>query len=99
MTSLKDIEQKALHAIEYGEVLRPARDWFMLLSIAAILVLMSAAWNVWVFLQAGRGEPVGAQMEAPSGSGNAIEQAQALFEARRVEDARYRSEYQFVDPS
>lgn len=99
MTSLKEIEQKALHAVEYGEVLRPARDWFVLLSIAAVLILISAAWNVWVFVQAGRGEPVGAQVEAPGGSANAIERAQALFEARRLEDARYRSEYQFVDPS
>lgn len=99
MTSFKDIEQKALHAIEYGEVLRPVRDWFVLLTIAGLLVLLSSAWNVWVFLETGRGDSPGAQMEATGGSVNVIERAQALFEERRIENARYRTEYQFVDPS
>lgn len=88
-----------LRRISYGETVRPVRDWFVLLSITAILVALSIGWNALLFrdLEAGGvtapGEGVTAFDALP------IESVRAVFEARKAEELRYTSEYRFVDPS
>lgn len=99
MTTLKQIEEKAMHAVRYGDELRPQRDWFVLLALAALILLTSIAAATWTFMRVTEGKPVGVDANAGQSSGSAIEKAKALFEERRAEEARYRSEYQFVDPS
>ncbi|MES2994465.1 MAG: hypothetical protein V4681_00270 [Patescibacteria group bacterium] len=79
---------------------RPIRDWFSLLTIAFIVLLASVAWNVWMFMRVTSGQLVGdAVIEAQAPDVSALEAVQGIFASRAAEEARYRSEYHFVDPS
>ncbi len=84
---------------EYGEHLRPLRDWMIMLSVAGVLLIASAAWNAWTFYRAWTGESVGADAIAPGVMTNEIEAAKKVFEMRALEESRYEGEYHFVDPS
>ncbi|MEK9184256.1 MAG: hypothetical protein AAB892_00830 [Patescibacteria group bacterium] len=79
---------------------RPIRDWFSLLTIAFVILLASVAWNVWTFTRVTSGQLVGGtpiETQAPDIS--ALEAVQEIFASRAAEEARYRAEYRFVDPS
>jgi len=100
MTSLQDLEKEIIARAEYGETIRPVRDWLVLLGCAAVLVAASVVWNVWVYLDAVNGETSGAQnVSAPAPDTGAIDAAQDVFAARAAEEAKYESTYRFVDPS
>lgn len=99
-TDLKDLGNKALHAVQYGETLRPARDWFALLVASLVLIILSAAWNAWVFLEVRNRDR--ALTETPQSEGSmesSVRQVEILFVERAAEASRYRGEYEFVDPS
>ncbi len=99
MTTLKQIEEKAMHAVRYGEDLRPVRDWLVLLALAGTIFVGSVLVNVWTFVRVIEGKPVGLDAAESSKDADAIQAAKKLFEERRAEEGRYKSEYQFVDPS
>ncbi|MBP6860316.1 MAG: hypothetical protein KBC38_02020 [Candidatus Pacebacteria bacterium] len=99
MTTLKQIEEKAMHAVRYGDELRPQRDWSVLLILAGLILIASITVSAWTFIRVTQGQPVGVDGSAAGNAASDIENAKALFEERRAEEARYRSEYQFVDPS
>jgi hypothetical protein len=100
MTSLTDLEQKVLSHVEYGEDLRPVRDWLTLLAVTAILFVISVLWNGWLYVRISSGEGLG-NSSAPSTTvdTNALDAAQAVFDKRATEAANYRGAYHFVDPS
>ena len=78
----------------------PSRDWLVLLSLFLLLLAVSVAWNVWFFATVLEGEEVVTPGSEESGGGeSALQRANAAFEARAVEEAKYRNEYRFVDPS
>jgi len=79
---------------------RPTRDWMLLLSLAALILVASAGWNVWTFVRVTSGD-VGAVEEAAVDGPDltALERVRAAFQERAAEEARYRSDYRFVDPS
>jgi len=85
--------------LSYGDRPKPARDWFVLLSLATALVALSVAWNLWLMRDAERGALIG--NEAPSTSFDAapIESTRAVFEARKLEEFKFKQQYRFVDPS
>jgi len=88
-----------LKGIGYGDELRPSRDWLILLSISFVILLGSVVWNLWTFSQVTKGDAVGNET-APSGTDTSvIDSATRLFEERRTEEAKYKNEYRFVDPS
>lgn len=79
---------------------RPLRDWFVLLLSTAILVLASGAWNAWVFYTAASGGTLGEPIAlTPAPDTSSLDAVRALFENRAAEEAKYRTEYRFVDPS
>lgn len=88
-----------LSRFRYGKLVRPERDWFVLLLATLALILLSGAWNAWMFTY---GTKVVPQVEDSSSitgpSENTLKEANALFERRAAEEGRYRSEYRFVDP-
>jgi len=99
MTNLSDIEKRALSTFSYGERLNPARDWFMLLVVAAILLLASAAMNVLIY----EGVKDVASSSAPAAvsgvDASAINTVESVFKARDAQMQNYEKVYEFVDPS
>lgn len=79
---------------------RPVRDWFMLIVLSSILFIGSLAWNTWFFIRATNGD-VAADAGAiePEVKKNVVESVRALFIERAAEEARYKNEHRFVDPS
>jgi hypothetical protein len=98
MTSLNDIEQKTIARISYGERIRPTRDWLLLLSIAALLFIASAAWNAWFYYRVLEG-PVSSAEPAPTLDTAAVTNAKKVLDARAAEETRYEQGYSFVDPA
>lgn len=87
-----------LKYLSYGSRIRPARDWYYLLLLTILLVVLSVAWNVWLFRSVEEGGPLG-EVAAPEAFDAApIESVRSVFEARASEAARYRDAYRFVDP-
>jgi hypothetical protein len=100
MTSLTEIEKRALSTFTYGERLNPVRDWLALVAVAFVLFLASIGVNVWIYERVSHGESVGASGSVSSTSDTApIDAAEALFKKRAAEAEKYKSAYQFVDPS
>jgi hypothetical protein len=96
--SLTDLLKK-VH-IEYGEDIRPVRDWLALLGLLAVLLLASVAWNVWTYYDVASGGTFGGtNTTAPAINTDSFSAAQAVFGARATEEGNYRSVYHFVDPS
>lgn len=83
-----------------GKRLRPNRDWFFILAVSLTLLAISVGWNVIMFLRLTRGETLSGEEGTPaSASAASITEIHAAFEKREAEAMRYRTEYQFVDPS
>jgi hypothetical protein len=88
---------KLFHASRHTH---PARDWFILLSVTAVLVGGVAGWNAWVYVDATT--KIVAPLESvtiPNFDTSVVESVQKAFAARAEEAGRYRSTYHFVDPS
>ncbi len=96
LTSLSGLD---MNRLEYGEHLRPFRDWMIMLAVFAALLLMSALWSAWVFYRAWTGESVGAETPAAPVKTDEIEAVKRVFEIRAIEESRYGGEYHFVDPA
>ena len=97
-----NLKQLALKVpkISYGDRIRPVRDWLAILAASAVLLIASIAWNAWFYYGVSLGE-VG-EAAAPTTSApslDALPEARAVLETRAVEAERYRSFYEFVDPS
>lgn len=88
-----------LKRINYGPRLRPSRDWLVILAIAFTLLLCSVVWNLWTFARVTGGETIGTQSPPPATADLPVDSVNRIFERRAAEEARYRSEYRFVDPS
>lgn len=83
-----------------GDRRKPSRDWFLLLSIAFLILIASIGWNVWTFIRITNGEAVGVASSGTKGPDiGIVEQVRAVFASRAAEEQRYRNEYRFVDPS
>jgi hypothetical protein len=98
MTNLKDIT-KSLKNIHYGTALRPSRDWLVLLVCTFVFMLVSVAWNLWMFGKVTSGQSIGTETAQRPVHTAPIEAVTKLFESRAAEEARYKTDYRFVDPS
>jgi hypothetical protein len=92
---------KSFSFLKYGEQARPFRDWFILLGISFAVLCASALWNAWLFYKVLNGESLGQSNSASTTliDSASLDAAQKVFDARAAEEARYRSQYRFVDPS
>ena len=98
--NLNNLNFSFLKRFTYGKRVRPARDWLVLIIIALIALAGFGVAGAWVYLEGARGRSGEViPLLAPELSGDALERTEALFERRALEESRYRSEYQFVDPS
>ena len=88
--------------VRYGEFLRPARDWFVLLSCAAVLFIGVVAWGIWAFDTVASGGTIGGVSEpaAPIFSQQSLDAIHAVFTDRAAENLKYETgAYRFADPS
>ena len=100
MKSFSDIEKEVIAHAEYGEDIRPVRDWLILLCGVAVLLIASVLWNVWAYTRVVNGEMIGsATAPAPIVDTNAIDAVQNVFQSRAAEEVNYKGAYHFVDPS
>lgn len=42
----------------YGKRVMPVRDWFVLIGLACVLLVVSALWNGFIFYKTAQGEPL-----------------------------------------
>ena len=79
---------------------RPMRDWYLLILTCAIALGLSLVWNTYYFFRVTVGEANQSGMtDEKSPQEILIEDVRGVLGERRAEEARYRSEYQFIDPS
>ncbi len=85
----------------YGEQIKPIRDWFLVLGISCVVLLVSVAWNVFLFHQLESAKSTIVQQEAAAqpGLGDAVARIQSIFQDRATEEGNYEKLYHFVDPS
>ncbi|HWH16113.1 MAG TPA: hypothetical protein VNU25_00805 [Candidatus Paceibacterota bacterium] len=88
-----------LKRFSYGNRPRPSRDWFMILSIATCLIVLSVGWNLWLLRSVEQGGVIGNEAPAASFDARPIEEIRAVFESRSLEELQFRQQYRFVDPS
>jgi hypothetical protein len=85
-------------SLSYGTRVRPARDWFVLLSLFTLILVGSVIWNLLQFSRVIGGQQIGSSSVATS-SPIRLDTVQALFTQRTQERAKYQGQYRFVDPS
>lgn len=91
--------QSFVSRLRYGKRLYPVRDWLALLGIGLGLLLVSAGINAWLYyFGEHRSIPATIPASTEQPSPKLFADTDALLDARVEEEARYRSEYQFVDP-
>ena len=85
----------------YGERIRPARDWFVLLGISILLLLLGIGWNVFLFNQFENAPATSNSVVAPAqqNASASITKVQTIFQQRATEETNYQQNYHFVDPS
>jgi hypothetical protein len=85
----------------YGDQIKPMRDWFLVLGISCVVLLLSVAWNIFLFHQLESAKSAAVQQEAATqpGLGDAVVQIQSIFQDRATEEGNYGKLYHFVDPS
>ncbi len=88
-----------LRAGRYGEHVRPLRDWFILVSIVGILLLVSGVWSYVVYYQFTNETDIKTMATPLKVNTASLTTVRTVFEKRAVERAHYLSDYHFVDPS
>jgi len=84
----------------YGDRIHPARDWYVLLVITVLFLLIGIAANVYLFEELVNGKNLGAATTVPHQAvGDSVTAVQTLFQERATEENNYQSTYHFVDPS
>ncbi len=92
---------RAQFQFNYGERLQPARDWFILLVLTALVFSLSAVWSIWLFGRVANGDLLTtATTTTPSVfSKESLDAVQEVFTEREAEETKYATgEYSFIDP-
>lgn len=88
-----------LRVMRYGDRPQPQRDWLIVMTVSAALLLAGAGWSYWMFLNPGTAGTASATATSTSVSTASLTTVRTVFEKRAAERARYLTEYHFVDPS
>ena len=102
MHSLRAYLQTLLSRLSYGSRLNPARDWGVLLSLTALVLVLIIGWNVWAFQTVVNGGVLGGAVASspPVISQTSIDALRTLFSDRAAEEMNYAAGiYRFTDPS
>lgn len=86
--------------IGYGSRIRPMRDWIILVCVSLLLLGGFAVWATWLSMTGDESDGAKAiTPPTPVLAPELLQKTDMLFTERALEAERYRSEYQFVDPS
>ena len=88
--------------LRLGDRANPERDWFALMTVAALVLAIIVVWNLWAFDTVASGGTIGPATSAPAPVVNrsSLDMVQKIFSDRATEDAKYETGvYQFTDPS
>lgn len=102
MTTLRSILASLFARLRIFSRLDPARDWIVLLIVAAMVLVSIVVWNVWAFDTVSRGGVIGtpATSTPPLFDRSSLDAVHAIFVNRAVEEEKYISGvYTFADPS
>lgn len=87
-------------SLTYGDRIHPVRDWLALLSVLLVVLIASVAWNAWFFVNVTDENAFSTPGQtAPTPMLSVLPAAREVLETRAGEADRYRSFYEFVDPS
>lgn len=100
MNQLLQKATNALALLRYGKVIRPHRDWLLVLVVTLLLLIGSGVFNAWLFSKVVRGEFLGDAVEAPvAATLDTLEEVEEVLEERRAKEMQYRTEASFIDPA
>lgn len=78
----------------------PQKDWFFLLVVGGVGLILSAGWNLYVFSELASGKSLGGTLQKPKVTQSVqITDVQQVFKSRAIERDHYQNDYTFVDPS
>jgi len=90
----------SIPSFKYGDRIHAVRDWLALLLVLLVLLIVSVAWNAWFFVNVtDESAFITPGQAAPTPVLNALPAAREVLETRAGEADRYRTFYEFVDPS
>jgi hypothetical protein len=102
MSTILDRASYVVKRFRSGIRIDPVRDWFMVITAAAIALIAIIAWNIWTFDVVASGKSIGgpAPKAVPVFDPAALEAVKNTFEMRAQEEAKYLTGvYSFTDPS
>lgn len=94
--------ESVLKHFRYGARIVPARDWFVLVSFATVILAGVISYHLWLFDNVANGGVIGqARVQAPPVfSRSSLDAIQKIFSDRASEEAKYATGvYTFIDPS
>lgn len=91
--------QNLLKIFKYGDRISPVRDWFILVSVSALILAGSILFNLWLFAKITAGEAIGTATSTPTPIITPISTVQTLFDNRAEVREKYIREFRPVDPS
>lgn len=99
MTFSKDTIAKSIKAFSHAD---PERDWFVLITIATLVLAILTLWNVWAFNTVASGGVISTSPKtvAPLVDRAALDTVHGIFRDRAIEEGKYvTGTYQYRDPS
>jgi len=95
-----NVNLSSLPSFSYGSRIRAVRDWVVLVVLTLVLLAGFALWATWEYLEGAKADPISDLPPLPDTiTPETLAKTEQLFTERAAEAERYRSEYQFVDPS
>lgn len=89
-----------LPSLRYGDRIHSVRDWLVLLGVLLLLLLVSVVWNTWFYSNVTDENAFSAGETSSSALVlTALPEARETLERRALEAERWRTFYEFVDPS
>ena len=76
-----------------------SRDWFILLGIGIVLIILSVLYNLWLIARVTSGQSFGIQQQTSPIPNVSLTAVDALFATRATTMEAYQHTYQAVDPS
>ncbi len=100
LNALTAIFNKYTKSFRYGDRIHPLRDWWVVISVALVLLVASAGWSYWLFELTSNGQVVnGPAAPVVQSNANSLDVVRMVFTTRTNEEGHYLHDYTFVDPS
>lgn len=99
---MNQLFKTVLSKFTYGEHVHPERDWFTLLTLSFMVLVVGVVWNTWLFNDVSSGGVLSgsATSTPPAFSKTSLQAVQKVFSDRAALEAQYVAGVKtFTDPS